>query len=208
MVGHALFGIRGQGCRGVLGTTWNEPAVFLVPSKTMPPTTFSIESTSPGSHRAPQATLRFTTSSACRNTRGTYEGLLKLQPDSRPFVMTRASYAGGQRFSATWTGSDNSEHLEPPQANHTATAQPRAQRLRDGRCRRGRICGLSATGTAHALARGCSIPSDRPRSHSHRHQSAGASGENGTAEDLSLRRSLSSKSATGCCLTSTRPPRR
>ncbi len=42
------------------------------------------------------------------NTRGTYEGLLKLNPDQRPFVLTRASYAGGHRYAATWTGDNNS----------------------------------------------------------------------------------------------------
>jgi alpha-glucosidase len=37
-----------------------------------------------------------------------------LRPDERPFIMTRASYAGGQRYSVTWTG-DNSatwDHLK------------------------------------------------------------------------------------------------
>jgi alpha-glucosidase len=42
-----------------------------------------------------------------QNARGTYEGVLKLRPDERPFVMTRAAYAGGQRYGVTWTG-DNS----------------------------------------------------------------------------------------------------
>ena len=41
------------------------------------------------------------------NSRATFDGLLKLQPKVRPFVLTRASYAGGQRYAATWTG-DNS----------------------------------------------------------------------------------------------------
>ena len=41
------------------------------------------------------------------NSRATYEGLLKLRPDERPFVLTRATYAGGQRYAVTWTG-DNS----------------------------------------------------------------------------------------------------
>jgi len=30
-----------------------------------------------------------------------------IKPDTRPFILTRASYAGGQRYAATWTG-DNS----------------------------------------------------------------------------------------------------
>ena len=41
------------------------------------------------------------------NARATFEGLLKLRPDERPFVLTRATYAGGQRYGFTWTG-DNS----------------------------------------------------------------------------------------------------
>ena len=36
-----------------------------------------------------------------------YDGLLALKPNQRPFVLTRASFAGGQRYAATWTG-DNS----------------------------------------------------------------------------------------------------
>ncbi len=41
------------------------------------------------------------------NSRATFNGLLRLEPNLRPFVLTRASYAGGQRYAATWTG-DNS----------------------------------------------------------------------------------------------------
>ena len=42
------------------------------------------------------------------NERATYEGLLKLRPDERPFVLTRATYAGGQRYGFTWTGDNSS----------------------------------------------------------------------------------------------------
>jgi len=47
------------------------------------------------------------------NTRATYEGVRKLRPDERAFVMTRASYAGGQRYAVTWTGDNSStwDHL-------------------------------------------------------------------------------------------------
>ena len=41
------------------------------------------------------------------NSRATYDGMLTLRPDIRPFVLTRASYAGGQRYAATWTGDDS-----------------------------------------------------------------------------------------------------
>jgi alpha-glucosidase len=41
------------------------------------------------------------------NSRATFDGQLALKPDTRPFILTRATYAGGQRYAATWTG-DNS----------------------------------------------------------------------------------------------------
>ena len=40
--------------------------------------------------------------------RATYEGLERLQPDRRPYVITRAAYAGIQRYSTMWTGDSNS----------------------------------------------------------------------------------------------------
>src|SRR5260370_39399046 len=38
------------------------------------------------------------------NVRATFDGVRKLQPGERPFVLTRAAYAGAQRYAATWTG--------------------------------------------------------------------------------------------------------
>jgi len=55
-----------------------------------------------------------TTHAKNRNTfallmaRSTYEGLERLQPDRRPYVITRAAYAGIQRYSTMWTGDTNS----------------------------------------------------------------------------------------------------
>jgi len=40
--------------------------------------------------------------------RATYEGLQKLRPDRRPFVITRAAYAGIQRYTTMWIGDTNS----------------------------------------------------------------------------------------------------
>jgi alpha-glucosidase len=40
--------------------------------------------------------------------RATYEGLQKLRPDVRPYVITRAAYAGIQRYSTMWTGDTTS----------------------------------------------------------------------------------------------------
>src|SRR5579872_2864031 len=81
----------------------NEPSVFNGPGKTMPLNTV---------HRIeePGFTTRTATHSeihnivGLENARATYEGLLKLRPDERPFVLTRATYAGGQRYGFTWTG--------------------------------------------------------------------------------------------------------
>ena len=42
-------------------------------------------------------------------TQSTYEGLQRLRPDERPFVLTRASFAGGQRYSALWPGDNVSD---------------------------------------------------------------------------------------------------
>ena len=44
---------------------------------------------------------------ALNEVRATYEGLARLQPDRRPFVLTRAGYAGVQRYAAVWTGDNN-----------------------------------------------------------------------------------------------------
>ena len=100
--------------KGVSGfwNDMNEPAIFLVPSKTMPDDTrHRIDE--PGFAPRTANHLEIHNVFGMQNTRGTYEGLLKLQPNLRPFVMTRASYAGGHRYAVTWTGdnSSNWSHL-------------------------------------------------------------------------------------------------
>jgi alpha-glucosidase len=40
--------------------------------------------------------------------RATFEGLERLRPNKRPYVITRAAYAGIQRYSTMWTGDTNS----------------------------------------------------------------------------------------------------
>jgi len=46
--------------------------------------------------------------------RAAYEGLRRLAPERRPFLLTRAGFAGIQRYSAVWTGDNSSywSHLE------------------------------------------------------------------------------------------------
>ncbi len=81
----------------------NEPAVFRYPSKTMPDDVV---------HRIDEPGFLTRTAMhpeihniyGMENSRATWDGLLTLQPNVRPFVLTRASYAGGQCYAATWTG--------------------------------------------------------------------------------------------------------
>ncbi|HEY6770690.1 MAG TPA: TIM-barrel domain-containing protein [Candidatus Sulfotelmatobacter sp.] len=84
----------------------NEPSVFDGPGKTMPlKTVHRIEE--PGFITRTASHAEIHNVLGMENERATYDGLLKLRPDERPFVLTRATYAGGQRFGFTWTG-DNS----------------------------------------------------------------------------------------------------
>jgi alpha-glucosidase len=81
----------------------NEPSVFKRADKTMPLTTrHRLDDGTTLDHRAIHNVF------GMQNVRGTYDGLRKLQPDERPFVLTRAAYAGTQRYSATWTGDNSS----------------------------------------------------------------------------------------------------
>lgn len=84
----------------------NEPATFGVPSKTMPDDVVH-RIDEPGFRKRTATHLEIHNVFGMENTRGTMEGQLALRPNERPFTMTRASYAGGQRYSSTWTG-DNS----------------------------------------------------------------------------------------------------
>jgi alpha-glucosidase len=85
----------------------NEPSVFHTPSGTMPLDVV---------HRIdePGFAKRLATHSevhnvyGMQNARATFEGLKQLNPDQRPMVLTRASYAGGQRYGETWTGDNSS----------------------------------------------------------------------------------------------------
>ena len=94
--------------QGVAGfwNDMNEPAIFLVPSKTMPDDT-QHRIDEPGFAPRVANHLEVHNIYGMQNSRGTFEGLLKLEPNVRPFVMTRASFAGGHRYAVTWTG-DNS----------------------------------------------------------------------------------------------------
>ena len=84
------------------------------------------------------------------NARATYEGLLKLRPNERPFVLTRATYAGGQRYGFTWTG-DNSATWNHLRLATQMVSESRHQRHSFRGRRRGRIQWLATSRAAHAL---------------------------------------------------------
>ena len=81
----------------------NEPAVFDTPTGTMPLDVRFDNEGMPASHAAVHNVYGQLAS------RSTYEGLQRLRPNSRPFVLTRATYAGGQRYAAVWAGDNVSE---------------------------------------------------------------------------------------------------
>ncbi len=91
---------------------WNdmdEPALFLRADKTMPlDTVHRLDDGTSLDHRAIHNVF------GMQNVRATYDGLRKLQPEERPFVLTRAAYSGAQRYAATWTGDNSStwNHLK------------------------------------------------------------------------------------------------
>ncbi len=84
----------------------NEPAVFSYPTKTMPDDVQHRIGGDEAEGFAPRTALHPEIHNVygMLNSRATFEGLRNLQPNTRPFVLTRASYAGGQRYAATWTG--------------------------------------------------------------------------------------------------------
>ncbi len=81
----------------------NEPAVFKYPEKTMPlDVLHRLDDGTKLDHRAIHNVF------GMQNARATYEGLRKLQSNERPFVLTRAAYAGAARYAASWTGDNSS----------------------------------------------------------------------------------------------------
>lgn len=85
----------------------NEPSVFNE-SKTMDLDVLHKNDGHPATHRELHNQYGFFMSKA------TYEGMAKRLAGRRPFVLTRAGFAGVQRYAAVWTGDNRSfwEHLE------------------------------------------------------------------------------------------------
>jgi alpha-glucosidase len=120
---------HGFSSMGVAGfwNDMNEPSVFDRADKTMPlDTLHRMDDGSTLDHRAIHNVF------GMENVRATYDGLRTLQPDERPFVLTRAAYSGTQRYAATWTG-DNSSTW-----NHLSMSTPMLLSMG--------ICGYSLVG--------------------------------------------------------------
>ena len=90
----------------------NEPAIFLADNFTQSDKTFYNDvrhdyDGNPCSHRKAHNVY------GMQMTRATHMGLKKHAPDKRPFVITRSSYAGAQRYTSGWTGDNVAswEHL-------------------------------------------------------------------------------------------------
>ncbi len=95
--------------QGVAGfwNDMNEPSVFSSPTKTMPEDVVH-RIHEPGFNKRTATHAEIHNMYGMENSRATFEGLQQLNPDLRPFVLTRASYSGGQRYAATWTGDNSS----------------------------------------------------------------------------------------------------
>ncbi|OIQ30455.1 MAG: glycosyl hydrolase [Bacteroidetes bacterium MedPE-SWsnd-G2] len=85
----------------------NEPAVMEVPSKTFPLDVRHDFDGNACSHRKAHNIY------GMQMVRATYNGVKEFTYPKRPFVITRAAYAGTQRYSSTWTGDNIAtwEHL-------------------------------------------------------------------------------------------------
>jgi len=119
--GTLYSGLRRNGVEG-FWNDMNEPSVFDSANKTMPENVVH-RVDEPGFIQRTATHAEIHDVYGMENSRATYEGLRALDPEIRPFVLTRATYAGGQRYAATWTG-DNSSGW-----NHLRLATPMLENL-------------------------------------------------------------------------------
>lgn len=108
--------IEDIGVKGVWNDM-NEPAVMEVPNKTFPDDVRHDYDGNPCSHKKAHNVY------GMQMARATYQGLKKFGYPKRPFVITRAAYAGTQRYTSSWTG-DNIATWE-----HLWIANVQAQRM-------------------------------------------------------------------------------
>lgn len=103
----------------------NEPSVFDGPGGSMPD-----DNIHRGGGSLPEGThLRYHDVYGMLMVKASREGILDANPEKRPFVLSRASYLGGQKYAATWTGDNISswKHLKmatPMVLNMGLSGQP------------------------------------------------------------------------------------
>ncbi|MGM0484689.1 MAG: TIM-barrel domain-containing protein, partial [Candidatus Krumholzibacteriota bacterium] len=83
----------------------NEPALFDTDSRTMPEDNLHRG----GGEIPPGPHARYHNIYGMQMVRATRLGISRVNPDRRPFVLTRANYLGGQRYAATWTGDNRAD---------------------------------------------------------------------------------------------------
>lgn len=88
-------------------TLKKEPATADHPERTLPLSTKHVGDGIAGDH------ARYHNVYGMQMARSSREGLLALNPNERPFVLTRAGYAGIQRYAAVWSGDNTAswDHL-------------------------------------------------------------------------------------------------
>ena len=103
----------------------NEPAVFETVDWTMPDINKHVgdENIKNDIH------LRYHNVYGMMMVESSRNGIIKSNPDKRPFVLTRSNFLGGHRYAATWTGDNNSsmKHLKqsiPMSLNLSLSGQP------------------------------------------------------------------------------------
>jgi alpha-glucosidase len=98
--------IEEDGVHGVWNDM-NEPAVMEVPGKTFPNDVRHSYDGNYCSHRKAHNVY------GMQMARATYHGVKRHAAPKRPFVITRATYSGGQRYTSSWTGDNVAtwEHL-------------------------------------------------------------------------------------------------
>ena len=102
--GDAQSALVDPGVRGIWNDM-NEPSSFT--GGTLSELVHFADEGHPGPH------LEYHNQYGTLMARASFEGLRRLRPDARPFVITRAGYTGVQRYSSMWTGDNRSsfEHM-------------------------------------------------------------------------------------------------
>lgn len=103
----------------------NEPSVFDGTDGSMPESNWHRggDQLPAGSH------LRYHNVYGMLMVEASRDGIMEVNPDKRPFVLSRSNFLGGHRFAATWTGDNKStwEHLRmsvPMSINLGLSGQP------------------------------------------------------------------------------------